>query len=173
MPYLTFSTLPVSERGDYQELEPPEAEDGKGKDTSTKMPKALDQKKPTSTHGPILSQDPELMLPPHTEGGATGARQLQRRGEKERATNLQETAYKRLLDVYNEKVIHGSRTLDESYYQTTPDKDAKDDMAERNKDQVVTKWARSNRNGGEISWTILRVDQLWLWVIDPSKASQL
>ncbi|KIW11826.1 hypothetical protein PV08_09099 [Exophiala spinifera] len=91
--------------------------------------------------------------------------------------------YQRLLETYRDKIIHGSRTLDESYYENLSN------MKERNEDQVVTKyfqkhprhsresgyaqdgnvWSGRSENGAkeqDKAITILRVDQLWLWVID-------
>lgn len=102
--------------------------------------------------------------------------------------------YERLLMLYEGRIIHRSRTLDESYY------DFLVDMDERNKDQVVTKhfvrsrntfnrenYVRServpitrhpvtNEHDSNVGYSkrrdgtmkILRVDQLWLWVIDDS-----
>lgn len=105
--------------------------------------------------------------------------------------------YESLLKLYEGKIIHRSRTLDESYY------DFLIDMNERNEDQVVTK--HFSRNTDAISrgdharferdlsedhlvttkhdnnvgssksqsdtMKILRVDQLWLWVIDDSMSN--
>lgn len=105
--------------------------------------------------------------------------------------------YESLLSLYEGKIIHRSRTLDESYY------DFLVDMNERNEDQVATKYLgrfsdvdntrdhvrfekifnidnraatsydNKDSNAGynraqHDSMKILRVDQLWLWVIDDS-----
>ncbi|KAJ9626131.1 hypothetical protein H2204_010082 [Knufia peltigerae] len=96
--------------------------------------------------------------------------------------------YQRLLEIYHDKIIHGSRTLDESYYENLSN------MKERNEDQVVTKYfdkhsqqpqesslvqtsgpsqagharqmASTTGRVRDSPIKILRVDQLWLWVID-------
>src|SRR2546423_3036665 len=47
--------------------------------------------------------------------------------------------YRQLLDAYEGKVIHGSRTLDEFYYHFLSN------MEDRNADQVVTKWIDKQR----------------------------
>ena len=100
--------------------------------------------------------------------------------------------YRELLEFYEEKIIHGSRTLDESYYESLSS------IKTRNEDQVVTRYldkisqhsqddrgsapfvdmkesARVERdsnistvNGRHKPMKILRIDQLWLWVIDDS-----
>lgn len=67
-------------------------------------------------------------------------------------------------------VIHGSRTLDEFYYHFQNDKESEKERELRNRDQVVTV---ELNNGSALekeskSWTILRVDQLWLWVLNES-----
>ncbi|KAL9109115.1 MAG: hypothetical protein Q9227_006206 [Pyrenula ochraceoflavens] len=71
--------------------------------------------------------------------------------------------YKQLIDAYNGKIIHKSRSLDQFYYQTL------ENMSERDADQVATRYITGKRET-EVQklsdWTILRVDQLWLWVID-------
>lgn len=71
----------------------------------------------------------------------------------------------------NSEVIHGSRTLDEYYYQFASDKDYQQkDIDKRNRDQVVTRWLhRDDKIDGLESWVMLRVDQLWLWIIAPGK----
>lgn len=77
--------------------------------------------------------------------------------------------YHQLLRSYEEAnvVIHGSRTLDEFYYHFERDEKSEAERQRRNKDQVVT--AELNDGvaaGASKSWTILRVDQLWLWVLN-------
>ncbi|KAI1768625.1 hypothetical protein GGR53DRAFT_383781 [Hypoxylon sp. FL1150] len=58
-------------------------------------------------------------------------------------------------------VIHKSRTLDEIFHGPTAE------TKKRDFDQVVTRWINRNReNETRGSSDILRVDQLWLWVID-------
>lgn len=79
--------------------------------------------------------------------------------------------YVKLLKCYENKniVMHGSRTLDE-FYNHFDEKDESEEKKRRNMDQVVT---RELNKGGDVekcaSWTILRVEQLWLWVINDSE----
>ena len=102
--------------------------------------------------------------------------------------------YRELLELYEEKIIHGSRTLDESYYESLSS------IKMRNEDQVVTRYFDKIRqysqgdapvvnmnestrveresnvstiNGRHKPMKILRVDQLWLWVIDDSYVERL
>ena len=69
------------------------------------------------------------------------------------------------------QVIHGSRTLDEYYYQFASDKDYQQEYIDkRNRDQVVTRWLHRSEDIDSLqSWSVLRVDQLWLWIIAPGK----
>ena len=75
------------------------------------------------------------------------------------------------VDLNNLEVVHGSRTLDEYYYQFASDKDyQQEDIDKRNRDQVVTRWLHRGKKIDELhSWVLLRVDQLWLWIIAPGK----
>lgn len=80
--------------------------------------------------------------------------------------------YQKLLKCYENTnvVMHGTRTLDEFYYHFERDHASEEERRRRNKDQIVT--AELNA-GGDVaeceSWTILTVDQLWLWVINESE----
>lgn len=76
--------------------------------------------------------------------------------------------YTNLLECYKQNVIHGSRTLDEFFYHFAQDAKLKSEMQRRNGDQVVTREITGPTKGLEY-WTILRVDQLWLWVVDESE----
>ncbi|KAI1087797.1 ankyrin repeat-containing domain protein [Rostrohypoxylon terebratum] len=69
-----------------------------------------------------------------------------------------------LLNAYENKVIHGSPTLDESYYHFADDSLSQNDRRYRNKTQVVTKILESDGKEPPF-WTVLRVNQLWVWVI--------
>lgn len=73
-----------------------------------------------------------------------------------------------LLRTYENKVIHGSPTLDESYYHFADDPRSQDDRRDRNKTQVVTKILEPYEKDFPF-WTLLRVNQLWVWVISDSK----
>ncbi|QSZ35438.1 hypothetical protein DSL72_008308 [Monilinia vaccinii-corymbosi] len=57
------------------------------------------------------------------------------------------------------RILHSSRTLDQFYYHSLPD------TSRRDSSQVVTRYAGFNTEDDE-TWDILRVDELWLWVVD-------
>ncbi|KAI1503431.1 hypothetical protein F5X99DRAFT_425633 [Biscogniauxia marginata] len=82
--------------------------------------------------------------------------------------NKKRDEYNDLLSLYDNKEIHGSRTLDEFYYQFNSDQGYKQkDIDKRNRDQIVTKWLHDDLGNTPTSWILLRVDQLWLWIITP------
>ncbi len=62
------------------------------------------------------------------------------------------------------KIQHKSQTLDQFHYQFL------DDTTERDDDQVVSRYIKESRKKAglnpEVKKAILRVDQVWLWVID-------
>lgn len=70
-----------------------------------------------------------------------------------------------LMSTYQGKVVHASQTLDQFYYHSLSNTD------ERDVDQVVTRYIEGTKRKDEWSnnLTILRVDQLWLWVVNNSK----
>ncbi|KAK1847433.1 hypothetical protein CCHR01_09959 [Colletotrichum chrysophilum] len=72
--------------------------------------------------------------------------------------------YQVLLDEYKGKIIHGSSTLDESYYHFGDDPGSIEDRMRRNKTQVVTEIWRKKRLGSY--WLLIRVNQLWIWTIN-------
>ena len=67
---------------------------------------------------------------------------------------------KKLMKAYK-GVVHGSRTLDQYYYWSLTEKETK----RRDDDQVVTRYFK---NGGYGTSKLLRIDMLWLWIIDES-----
>lgn len=70
--------------------------------------------------------------------------------------------YQDLLEAYTAKgsVIHGSSTLDESYYHFSSDHGSTQDQKHRNKSQVVTKHLREGRRIDDLShWPLLRVNR--------------
>ena len=67
---------------------------------------------------------------------------------------------KMLLDAYEGRV-HGSRTLDQYYYWSLTDEETK----HRDNDQVVTRYLKDKKCE---TLKLLRVDMLWLWIIDES-----
>lgn len=73
-----------------------------------------------------------------------------------------------LFKAYQESVIHQPTTLDEFYYQFALDGKSIEDRNKRNKDQVVTRYLRQEAVENEICWPLLRVSQLWIWIIDES-----
>ncbi|KAF4949398.1 hypothetical protein FSARC_13488 [Fusarium sarcochroum] len=91
---------------------------------------------------------------------------------------LSRETYDKLLDCYEGKVIHGSATLDESYYHFTMSQKKQDepqghqkspsqekDRKRRNESQVVTKHIHGKNVPKRSSWTLVRVNQLWVWVV--------
>lgn len=84
--------------------------------------------------------------------------------------------YHSLLRAYSSSVIHESPNLDEWYYnfyneQYGPDLDSKanTDRINRSEDQVVTKFLKElERAEDEYHFTLLRVNQIWIWVVGNS-----
>ena len=77
--------------------------------------------------------------------------------------------YKELIRQYRGEVVHGSPTLDEAYYHFASDPQSDANRRNRNETQVVTKSLRSAEKRGDKHlsyWKLLRVNQLWIWVID-------
>ncbi|KAI8266742.1 hypothetical protein K4K58_009250 [Colletotrichum sp. SAR11_239] len=73
--------------------------------------------------------------------------------------------YQKLLDEYRGKIVHGSSTLDESYYHFGEDPESTKDKTRRNKSQVVTEsWQKDTKLGSY--WLLIRVNQLWIWTIN-------
>ncbi|KAI0418241.1 hypothetical protein F5X98DRAFT_386463 [Xylaria grammica] len=70
--------------------------------------------------------------------------------------------YEELLKAYPGKTIHGTRSLDQFYYNSLPD------MDERDQNQVFMRSWFGVSNGDGVpkhldKWPYLAVDQLWLW----------
>ncbi|KAF3024990.1 hypothetical protein E8E14_013975 [Neopestalotiopsis sp. 37M] len=73
--------------------------------------------------------------------------------------------YEALLEEYKDKIVHGSSTLDESYYHFGEDESSLKDRKRRNESQVVTySWLKDEKLGSY--WPLIRVNQLWIWTID-------
>ncbi|KAK6084042.1 hypothetical protein SCUP515_01737 [Seiridium cupressi] len=73
--------------------------------------------------------------------------------------------HERLMDSYKERIIHGSRSLDQFYYSSLKD------MVSRDRNQVVTRSFLKRQNGDGVphkdpKWPYLAVDQLWLWATE-------
>ncbi|KAH0565988.1 hypothetical protein GP486_000615 [Trichoglossum hirsutum] len=82
--------------------------------------------------------------------------------DEDHAAESNEAAYvlnldSELMEAYRGQVVHTSRSLDQYYYSSLLDTKFRDS------DQVVTRYFRDKQ--GERK-RMLRVDQLWLWVID-------
>jgi hypothetical protein len=67
--------------------------------------------------------------------------------------------HENLKKIYQRHVVHSSRTLDRYYYSSLQK------IEERDRSQVVTRYFTERK---DVKPWILRVDQLWLWVIDES-----
>lgn len=84
-------------------------------------------------------------------------------------------AYHGLLKCYEGNVIHGSATLDESFYgfsRLAQQQEAlHEDRPQRNEHQVVTKSIHPEGVAERSDWTIVRVNQLWVWVIGHSMST--
>ncbi|KAI8674225.1 hypothetical protein NCS55_00745400 [Fusarium keratoplasticum] len=78
-------------------------------------------------------------------------------------------AYYGLLKCYEGNVIHGSATLDEffdgSSRLTQQQAPLHEDRPQRNEHQVVTKSIHPESVAERSDWTLVRVNQLWVWVI--------
>ncbi|RSL46448.1 hypothetical protein CEP54_013846 [Fusarium duplospermum] len=105
-------------------------------------------------------------------------------GEKQKKFNKMKKAYEDLKDS-KIPVIHESPTLDEWYYQFATDEKSTKDRESRNRTQVVTKaiegrkstedvdkstkendeWTEEGEKNQPSEWTLLRVNQLWVWTI--------
>ncbi|KAF5641479.1 ankyrin unc44 [Fusarium tjaetaba] len=88
--------------------------------------------------------------------------------------------YEELQEKYKDKdkPQHGSPTLDEWYYQfAQSDPDATEDQESRNENQVVSKYLKQVKEADDTTdsrdtidldenqWTVVRVNQLWIWTI--------
>lgn len=71
------------------------------------------------------------------------------------------------LDAYKATAFHAPSTLDDFYYHFTDDSNHEKSM--RNKTQVVTKYLYPYGLEGRNYWSLLRVSQLWIWIIDDSE----
>ncbi|KAM0238882.1 hypothetical protein ACHAP5_008571 [Fusarium lateritium] len=71
---------------------------------------------------------------------------------------------KSLLNAYKDSPFHGPSTLDEFYYHFTDDSNEEKRM--RNQTQVLTKHLYPEGVEDRTYWPLVRVDQLWIWIID-------
>ncbi|KAI5925471.1 ankyrin repeat-containing domain protein [Camillea tinctor] len=66
-----------------------------------------------------------------------------------------------------DNLIHYPSTLDEFYYQFNSDSNYDPEhVKSRNMDQIITKWLYNDNCQNLKSWILLKVDQLWLWIVD-------
>ena len=84
-------------------------------------------------------------------------------------------AYYGLLKCYKGNVIHGSATLDEFFYGssrlTQQQAPLHEDRPQRNEHQVVTESIHPESVAERSDWTLVRVNQLWVWVIGHSMST--
>lgn len=120
---------------------------------------------------------------------------------RDKLTDSERTkAYQALLNEYQDSVIHESPTLDEWYYHFAMDKNSAEDKSMRNREQVVTKFLKEQektketqsklsaarntnvvgqinerletvKSGSDDHWTVLRVNQIWIWTFANSALS--
>ncbi|KAI1071858.1 hypothetical protein LB507_005427 [Fusarium sp. FIESC RH6] len=69
-----------------------------------------------------------------------------------------------LLDAYKSSTFHEPSTLDEFYYHFADDSTEERNM--RNRTQVLTKYLYPDGLEDRNYWPLLRVSQLWIWIID-------
>lgn len=86
-------------------------------------------------------------------------------GSKEEKVLDEISRRQRLFKAYKDSVTHQPTTLDEFYYQFSSDKDSVRDRNLRNKDQV-TKYLLRGGIDTERYWPLLRVSQLWVWIVN-------
>lgn len=114
-----------------------------------------------------------------TENDDCEGKQPQNGWEKEIEQQAAYDAYHGLLKCYEGNVIHGSATLDQSYYgfSNSQQKFAQqqealpEDRPQRGGHQVVTKSIRPDGVAERPDWTLVRVNQLWVWVIGHSMST--
>ncbi|RBR13502.1 uncharacterized protein FIESC28_08130 [Fusarium coffeatum] len=75
-----------------------------------------------------------------------------------------------LLNAYKASAFHEPSTLDEFYYHFADDSNEERNM--RNRTQVVTKYLYPNGLEGRNYWPLLRVSQLWIWIIDDTNGEK-
>lgn len=111
---------------------------------------------------------PYLSFSTYCRGQCTSSNKEERENHDKLLKSRQK--YEKLLEVYKEEnaVIHGSSTLDESYYHFASDQESALDKSERNETQVVTTYLIPDGIDKLHFWPLLRVNQLWIWVIDNS-----
>lgn len=80
----------------------------------------------------------------------------------------QNDIHQKLFEAYRDEPIHCSPTLDEFYYQFATGPEYLEDQSSRNEGQIVTKFL--HEEGVNDSWSLLRVSQLWIWILGDSKS---
>ncbi|KAF7527677.1 hypothetical protein G7054_g10415 [Neopestalotiopsis clavispora] len=156
MPYLQYSFQVSDEYYNANKMERAE-----------KLPKLQEELDTSSTKviEPTLRKSRNTMRETDVLGG----------GELKFADDLTEKRrnYDAMLKAYEKAIVHGSSTLDESYYHFGDDSKSQEDKEIRNKTQVVTdswrdkcreSWPEKQEHG--LYWPLIRVNQLWVWTID-------
>lgn len=177
MPYFTFSTLTEKESNPSLAPQMEEGSDGSIDTLPDNQPESRDvgEARQIDSHEGFIfrtlrtlrqltqAAHPKIETPHNSSESSSP--QLSLIAEAE--------TYQNLFKAYRHRgsIIHGSRTLDEFFYHSLTDTEVQADLEVRNKDQVTTKRIRHaiKHGGGHGDWTIIRVDQLWLWIVDNSK----
>jgi len=160
MPYFTFSTLTTNELGPQ--------------DTPRDVPLSINRQ--TDPHGRLPIRIARALWhtirPAQGGGGAPPAEEPPAPDWSPLLSPIQQVGtYQKLIDAYENKIVHGSHTLDEYFYHSVSDEANQRDLKRRNKTQITSKRildATVNR-GYPGDWTIIRVDHLWLWIVDNSE----
>ncbi|KAE9580146.1 hypothetical protein CGMCC3_g3834 [Colletotrichum fructicola] len=166
MPYLSYSFHCVETKD-----KPAQPREQAGNEHETGKPERKKKPKNKEVFGPEKEPQPQEKL---EESGKINYAEVLLEARKK---------YRKLFDEYDkedEQNIHGSSTLDESYYHFGEDEDSTNDKIRRNESQVATdywrkqqekreeeKWEQDKQDKEEESyWLLIRVNQLWIWTIN-------
>ncbi|RSL98385.1 hypothetical protein CEP52_010378 [Fusarium oligoseptatum] len=105
----------------------------------------------------------------HAGNDASEGKQAQNDGRDQQETRAYD-AYHGLLKCYEGDVIHGSATLEESFYgfpqsQAQDQATQQEDQQQKSENQVVAKAIHSEGVAERPCFTLVRVNQLWVWVV--------
>lgn len=120
---------------------------------------------PYLSFSPHLREDPQV--PGRTAMGIDGNKDPED-AELKRISDAQ-AKFRRVLDDYEDSVVHGSPTLDEWYYHFAGDADSNTNRQDRNENQVVTKSLKGDVSK-DMHWPLVRVNQLWIWTLGDSES---
>ncbi|KAF5492027.1 Ankyrin-3 [Colletotrichum siamense] len=144
MPYLSYSFQCAEDVAKRSLSQGHMEESSLGTEESTKaMPPPAFQEDIESRHSNELAANRELEYEEKTDED--------RQYECAAALVTAREKYQELLDKYSETIIHGSATLDESYYHFGEDPESCKDRSRRNMSQVVTEsWVEDRKRKEEI-----------------------